>query len=295
VADTECRIVDVRTRAVLGIGEPGEVQLRGPQIMLGYAGESTPSAIDADGWLSTGDVGQLRADGRLLLVDRLKDVFKRDNWLVSPAAVEQVLLADPDVVECVVVDHPDPSCGAVATAFVVLAPAVAEPAEFVAALAARANDRMPYYQQLEHIEIVASIPRSPNGKVPRAQLRARMAELLDSPQHQDIPSAGGRSQEESMITFITTFTLKGDADEFERLFDEHAKFMSEQPGFLGYRMIRSKSNPAKYVNVGHWASPDAHRSVVTNPQFGEHVRAMSPLVEAEADLFDQVSAAGLSG
>jgi long-chain acyl-CoA synthetase len=294
VADTECRIVDVRSRAVLGVGEPGEVQLRGPQVMLGYAGESTPSAIDDEGWLSTGDVGRLRPDGRLVLVDRLKDVFKRDNWLVSPSAVEQVVLAHPDVVECVVVDHPDPSCGAVATAFVVLAPTVAEPAEFVAALATQANDRMPYYQQLEHIEVVASIPRSPNGKVPRAQLRARMAELLAPPQHPDSPPEGGRPQEETMVTFITTFTLKGDAEEFERLFEAHAKFMSAQPGFLGYRMVRSKSNPAKYVNVGHWASPDAHRGVVTNPEFGQHVQAMRPLVDAEGDLFDQVSAAGLS-
>nr|WCI13842.1 LaxL [Streptomyces setonensis] len=179
VADTECRIVDVDSREVLERGQAGEVQVRGPQLMLGYAGESAPSAIDADGWLSTGDIGQVGADGRLVLLDRLKDVFKRDNWLVSPTAVERVLEGHPSVRECVVVDHPDPLCGAVATAFVVLtAQAAADRDTAVKAVASQVNTTMPYYQHLEHLEVVESIPRSPNGKIPRRELRARMAELL---------------------------------------------------------------------------------------------------------------------
>ncbi|MFD7735177.1 class I adenylate-forming enzyme family protein [Kitasatospora phosalacinea] len=179
VADTECRIVDVDSRAVLDTGSAGEVQVRGPQVMLGYAGESVPSSIDEQGWLSTGDVGQIGSDGRLTLIDRLKDVFKRDNWLVSPTAVERVVGNHPDVRECVVLDHPDPSCGAVATAFVVLTEqAAADPDRALKAVAAEANATMPYYQHLEHLEAVESIPRSPNGKVPRRELRARMAELL---------------------------------------------------------------------------------------------------------------------
>lgn len=179
VADTECRIVDVDTREVLDTGTAGEVQVRGPQVMLGYAGEPTPSTIDAHGWLSTGDVGQIGSDGRLTLIDRLKDVFKRDNWLVSPTAVERVLGGHPSIRECVVVDSPDPRCGAVATAFVVLtAEAAADPAPALEAVGAEVNATMPYYQHLEHLEAVESIPRSPNGKVPRRELRARMAELL---------------------------------------------------------------------------------------------------------------------
>ena len=65
VADTEARVVDVGSGAVLGPGELGEVQVRGPQVMLGYRGEAVPSCIDAEGWLATGDIGQIDATGRL--------------------------------------------------------------------------------------------------------------------------------------------------------------------------------------------------------------------------------------
>nr|WCI13843.1 LaxO2 [Streptomyces setonensis] len=97
-----------------------------------------------------------------------------------------------------------------------------------------------------------------------------------------------------MITFITTFTLKSDdAETFEQLFKEHAEFMTAQAGFLGYRMVRSLSNPRCYVNVGHWADADAHRAVLSSPEFAGHVQAMGPLVEVQADLFSQVAAAGV--
>jgi long-chain acyl-CoA synthetase len=190
VAETECRIVEVSSRKVLGTGEVGEVQVRGPQLMLGYLEKSTAPAVDEDGWLSTGDVGRVADDGRLVLTDRLKDVFKRDNWLVSPTAVEHALQRCPEVRECVVVDHPDPSCGAVATAFVVLTGRAADFAggpsasadlpAVVRRLTAEVNATLPYYQQLEHIEVVDSIPRSPNGKIPRRELRSRMAVLLQT-------------------------------------------------------------------------------------------------------------------
>lgn len=99
-----------------------------------------------------------------------------------------------------------------------------------------------------------------------------------------------------MITFITTFTLKSDdAETFEQLFKEHAEFMTAQPGFLGYRMVRSLSKPGTYVNVGHWADSDAHRAVLGKPEFGSHVQAMSPFVEVQADLYTQVASAHSDG
>ena len=170
VDDTECRIVDISSRAVLGTGTPGEVQLRGPQVMKGYLDDDAGSAIDADGWLSTGDVGYLDADGCLFLVDRIKDVFKCDNWLVSPTEIERVVGEHPAVAECVVVGVPDAFRGALPFAFVVPSDANGGAAAVAGALAG-ANERLAYYQQIERFEVVETIPRGPTGKVARAQLR----------------------------------------------------------------------------------------------------------------------------
>jgi long-chain acyl-CoA synthetase len=164
VAGTESRIVDIANRSVLPLGEVGELQVRGPQVMSGYLG--APAELDEAGWLSTGDVGRLDADGFLYLVDRLRDVFKVDNFLVSPTELEGVVRQHPSVADCVVVDQPDPVHGALACALLVLRDngvpdAVAE---FV-------NDRVPYYMHLRHVRVVDSIPRSRNGKVQRRDLR----------------------------------------------------------------------------------------------------------------------------
>ena len=173
VAATECRVVDVTTRAVLPAGERGEVQVRGPQIMLGYLDPDTPSPIDADGWLSTGDIGRVDPDGYLFLINRLSDAFKYDDNLVTPAEIEQVLAAHPAVADCVVVDTPDPEHGAVANALVV--PRGDELTEDD--VAAYVNDRVPVFQRLARVVLTPSIPRGPGGKTRRGALR----ELLVGP------------------------------------------------------------------------------------------------------------------
>lgn len=120
VPGTGCRIVDVTTRRPVPRGEPGEVLLRGPQLMTGYLGEERCVRIDADGWFATGDIGLLDASGSLRLVDRLDDVFTCDNELVSPSEVERVLHRDPRVADCVVTRWPDPVHGGLAWAGIVL-------------------------------------------------------------------------------------------------------------------------------------------------------------------------------
>ena len=268
VTGTECRIVDLDSRKVLAAGERGEVQVRGPQLMAGYL-DADVDEVTEDGWFNTGDVGQLDEDGYLFLVDRIKDVFKRDNWLVSPSEIEQVLQRHPAVTECVVVDYPDELSGAVANAFVVGESATAdELMEFV-------NGQVPYFKRLEHVLIVPAIPRSANGKIQRRDLRARLRQMR---------SAG-------MVTFITRFTVKGDPAEFERVFTDHAEFMKAQLGFLGFQLVRSLSNPNSYVNIGQWRDADAHRAVVTNPEFQQHAKAMRALVDVEADLYSPIAGA----
>ncbi|GIJ60417.1 class I adenylate-forming enzyme family protein [Virgisporangium aurantiacum] len=174
VTDTDCRVVSVDTGSPVGTGERGEIQVRGPQVMLGYLDPAQPTGIDADGWLSTGDVGYQDEDGYLFLVDRLKDTFKCDNYLVSPSEVERVVAAHPWVAECVVVDLPDELSGAVPAAFVVLRPD-ADPAAAVAELTTFVDGQVPYYQRLRHVELVDALPRSAAGKIQRRDLRTRLA------------------------------------------------------------------------------------------------------------------------
>ncbi|MGA8117300.1 MAG: class I adenylate-forming enzyme family protein [Actinocatenispora sp.] len=167
VAGTESRIVDVDTRAVLPVDAIGEIQVRGPQLMQGYIGRDRSHDVDADGWFSTGDVGYVDAQGYLFVIDRIKDVFKCDNWLVSPTEIERVVLQHPGVADCVVVDYPDQFSGAVAYAIVVARDeslTAAEVTEFVAG-------QRPYYEHPQHVEFVQRIPRSPNGKVQRRAIR----------------------------------------------------------------------------------------------------------------------------
>jgi long-chain acyl-CoA synthetase len=173
VAGTQCRVVEVTSRAVLPVGEKGEIQLRGPQLMSGYLGQDATAEIDADGWFSTGDIGHFDADGHLYLTDRLKDVFKCDNFLVSPTEVESVLRRHPAVADCVVVDQADEFSGAVAYGLVVLR----DPSAGTDAVLGFANERLPYFMHLRHLEPVESIPRSQNGKVQRRDLRDRVRAL----------------------------------------------------------------------------------------------------------------------
>ena len=174
VQDTEYRIVDLDTGAVLGTGGRGELQVRGPQLMKGYVNRpGSGDGFTADGWLATGDVGRVDEDGFLFLVDRIKDVFKCDNFLVSPSEIEHVLARQPGVRDCLVVDVPDEFSGAVAAAQIVLVPGQ-EPGK-VQEIVDAVNALHPHYQHLRHVEVVSEIPRAPMGKVDRKRARAALA------------------------------------------------------------------------------------------------------------------------
>jgi long-chain acyl-CoA synthetase len=170
VAGTACRIVDVQTGAVLPVGEKGEIEVRGPQLMLGYLGRDRAEVVDAGGWFRTGDVGRIDDEGRLYVVDRIKDVFKCDNWLVSPTEIERVLMRHPAVADCVVFDYPDELSGAVAYGLVVPMGDDVDPVT----LAEFTNAQLPYYEHLRHVRLVADIPRSATGKVQRRELRGKV-------------------------------------------------------------------------------------------------------------------------
>ncbi|MEV5374529.1 AMP-binding protein [Streptomyces nondiastaticus] len=273
VEGTQCRVVTPGTRAVLPPGERGEVQVRGPQVMRGYL--EGPSPLDDEGWLSTGDVGHIDRDGYLFLVDRLKDVFKCDNYLVSPSEVEKALRAHPAVADCAVFDHPDPVSGAVAAALLVLA----GPGSGADTVLAEVNAQLPYYQHVRTADVVDAIPRSANGKIQRRDLRDAFIERRAAvpPRH------GGNAVSEpaQQIVAITKFTVKAEAADFEKAFKEHAEFMRGRPGFQRAQMVRSARNPEVYVNVGYWQDSASYLAVLQSDEFKGHLGLFAQLADVE--------------
>src|SRR5256886_710596 len=110
---TECRIVDPATGADLGVDADGELLIRGPQVMRGYLNNpaATAATLDAGGWLHTGDIGRVDADGYFTIVDRLKELIKYKGFQVAPAELEALLCAPPAVADAAVIPIPDDECG----------------------------------------------------------------------------------------------------------------------------------------------------------------------------------------
>ena len=154
--------------------QDGEIQVRGWNVMKGYCNnaEANAKAFTADGWLRTGDLGELTDDGRLRMIGRLKDVFRVGGENVAPAEVEEVLLAHPAVETAQVVGVPDPRLGEVPCAYVTLKSSqTATEAELIAWAKARAaNFRVPRY--LKIVKDFETIGMTASGKVQKNKLRA---------------------------------------------------------------------------------------------------------------------------
>ena len=168
--NTECKIVDYTTSVELDANDPGEIWVRGPQVMKGYAAneEATLEMIDSNGWLRTGDIGYCDANGQLFVVDRLKELIKTNGRQVAPAELEALLLSHVSIADAAVIPMPDEKAGEVAKAFVVLkSETTAEDImEFVAA-------RVAPYKRIRRVEFVSEIPKSPAGKILRRVLKDR--------------------------------------------------------------------------------------------------------------------------
>ena len=151
-------------------GGPGEVLLRGPNLMLGYAGdpEATRAAIDAGGWLHTGDIGRLDTDGYLTITDRLKDMYICGGFNVYPAEVEQALARLDGVAESVVIGVPDDRLGEVGKAYVLTRPGFALDE---AAVVAFCRERLASYKVPRLVVFRDDLPRTPAGKPLKRVLR----------------------------------------------------------------------------------------------------------------------------
>lgn len=170
VPGTETLIVDVATGEALGLDADGEIWVRGPQVMKGYLNNPTATAdtIDNDGWLHTGDIGHIDADGHLYVVDRLKELIKYKGFQVPPAELEALLLTHPAIADAAVIGVADEEAGEIPVGYVVLKPGLDVAPEEIIAFTA---ERVAHYKQLRRVNVIDAIPKSASGKILRRVLR----------------------------------------------------------------------------------------------------------------------------
>jgi long-chain acyl-CoA synthetase len=179
VAKTLCRVISVDDASPAGggsqeaaVGQPGELVMRGPQIMLGYWNEPQATAAALrDGWYWSGDIVTRDHEGFYRVVDRRKEMIKYKGFAVAPAEVEAVLLEHPAVRECGVVGRSDEAAGEIPVAFIALRDGLATSSRIKDELCAFVGDRLTHYKQPREIHFVDSIPKTASGKILRRELR----------------------------------------------------------------------------------------------------------------------------
>lgn len=178
ISGTEVRVVDDKGNE-LTRGQPGEIVVRGYNVMAGYFQDdaATAGVIDADGWLHTGDIGTMDERGYLCITDRKKDMFIVGGFNAYPAEIENALLGHAQVAQVAVVGIPDDRMGEVGMAFVVPRPG---PAPTPSDLIAWSKEHMANYKVPRRVEIVDTLPLNASGKVLKHELRARAAAANDT-------------------------------------------------------------------------------------------------------------------
>jgi acyl-CoA synthetase (AMP-forming)/AMP-acid ligase II len=168
---TECRLVDPESGDDVGEGEQGELWVRGPQVMCGYLNnpDATAATVDEDGWLRTGDIATVDADGHFTIVDRLKELIKYKGFQVPPAELEALIITHPAVGDVAVIGVPDEECGELPKAYVVPAADELDSEELIAWI----SDRVSPQKRVRLVETAEEIPKSPSGKILRRVLIER--------------------------------------------------------------------------------------------------------------------------
>lgn len=173
IPNTECRIVDAGTGENLGPGEPGELFVRGPQVMKGYLNnpDATTATLDEGGWLRTGDIAIADERGYFAVIDRVKELIKYKGYQVAPAELEAVLISHPKIVDVAVIGVADEEAGEVPKAFIVAKGSLTE--EEVTRFL---EERVAPYKRVRAFEWVEEIPKSSSGKILRRVLVDRERE-----------------------------------------------------------------------------------------------------------------------
>lgn len=172
VASTEVKIIkEDGTEA--GVGEPGEILARGPQIVMGYLNneKATRETFDDDGWLRTGDQGSIDEEGMITILDRIKEMIKVKGIGVAPAELEDLLLGHQKVEDVAVMGVNDDYAGELPKAFVVLKPGITESKDVGLELIQYVKDKKVKYKWVKEVEFLKEVPKSPSGKILRRVLR----------------------------------------------------------------------------------------------------------------------------
>jgi acyl-CoA synthetase (AMP-forming)/AMP-acid ligase II len=179
VANTINKIVDPdsgveATVPTEGRSEPGELWVKGPNVMAGYLRnkEATDATIDPDGFLHTGDVARVDHAGRVFIVDRLKELIKYKGYQVAPAELEAVLLTHPAIIDSAVIGVIDDDGEEIPKAFVTRQPGADLTADEVVDFVAT---RVAPHKKIRRVEFIDAIPKSAAGKILRKELRSRNA------------------------------------------------------------------------------------------------------------------------
>ncbi|EGG15061.1 4-coumarate-CoA ligase [Cavenderia fasciculata] len=158
---------------LLGIGEAGELCVKGPNVMKGYYKnpKATAEVIDQDGFLHTGDVGYIDEDGYCFITDRFKELIKYKGFQVPPAELEGTLLQHPLIIDCAVIGVPDETCGELPRAYVVIKPnSQISPSEIQQWL----EPKVAHYKRLRGgVVLIDVIPKSAAGKILRKDLKSK--------------------------------------------------------------------------------------------------------------------------
>ncbi|MGC0365485.1 acyl-CoA synthetase (AMP-forming)/AMP-acid ligase II [Rhodococcus sp. 27YEA15] len=179
VPNMECKLVDPETGTEVeypapgsgSVSAPGELWCKGPNIMVGYLGndQATKDTLDDDGYLHTGDIATVDADGVVRIVDRLKELIKYKGYQVPPAELEALLLTHPQIADAAVIGVRDDEGEEIPKAFVVLQ-AGAELAE--SDVISYVAERVSPHKKVRRVEFISTVPKSAAGKILRKDLRA---------------------------------------------------------------------------------------------------------------------------
>lgn len=177
ISDTLAKIVDPETGEEMPVGEPGELCVKGPQVMKGYWNrpEETKAALDEEGWLHTGDIAYMDEEGYFYIVDRKKDMIIAGGYNIYPREVEEVLYQHPKVQECAVIGVPHEYRGETVKAFIVLKPGMSATAEEIIEFCKK---HLAAYKVPKLVEFVDELPKSAVGKVLRRILREQELKKL---------------------------------------------------------------------------------------------------------------------
>lgn len=154
-------------------GTAGEILIRGPQVMKGYLGQPQETAhmIDPDGWVHTGDIGRVDADGWLFVVDRVKELIKYKGFQVAPADLEALLLAHESIADAAVIGVYDDDGNEIPKAYIVRQPSA--PGLTAADVMSYVAEHVAPHKKVRRVEFIAGVPRAASGKILRRELRDR--------------------------------------------------------------------------------------------------------------------------